>query len=98
MSKAFSVVFILIFTLACSTSHSLSSEAQEVKVIYRKPKNCTVTGRFKGVHEKGSLDLAKNQARNMASKKDSNAIFFDEEFSNGQTWTAVGIGYKCPNP
>lgn len=98
MYKNFILICFLIFTHACSTSHSLSSKAQRVKVIYRKPKNCTVTGRFKGVHEEGSLDLAKNQARNMASKKDSNAIFFDEEFSNGQIWTAVGIGYKCPTP
>ena len=86
----------LVFLAACaSNSHKLSKDAEQVKVLMRKSKDCPVMGKYKGVHEKGSVEMARNQARNLAANDGANSIFFDEEFSNGGIWTVWAIAYRC---
>jgi ABC-type amino acid transport substrate-binding protein len=87
----------LLFALAaCGSAHKLSSAGMNVEVQRNKPKGCIVVGKHTGTHEGGSIDLARNMARNLAADKGANQIYFAEEFSNGGTWTVIGTAYKCP--
>ena len=80
---------------ACSTPHTLSTEAMNVKVAKNKPKTCAVVGKFQGKHDEGSVELARNQALNLAAEKGATDIYFDEEINNGKKWVVHAIGYMC---
>ena len=86
----------LMFIASCGSAHKLSGAGMNVEVQKNKPKGCVVVGKHTGTHEGGSIDLARNMARNLAADKGANQIYFGEEFSNGGTWTVIGTSYKCP--
>jgi hypothetical protein len=87
----------LLILAACSTGSKLSSDAKKVKIFNTKPENdCEVVGKFVGVSEEGSVELARNQARNFVADEDGNAIVFDEEVANGSVIKVYSTGYKCP--
>ena len=43
------------------------------------------------------MDLAQNHARNLVGNKGANAIYFDEEVSNGNSYRIHATGYACKN-
>ncbi len=88
-------LMILLGLSACSTPHTLTSDAMNVKIAKNKPKGCSVIGKFQGMHEEGSVDLARNQAVNMAAKKGATDVYFNEEINNGQKWVVHATGYIC---
>jgi hypothetical protein len=90
------LIVSLLGLLGCSSAHELSGSGMNVEVQKNKPKDCVVVGKLTGTHEGGSIDLARNMARNLAADKGANQIYFGEEFSNGGTWTVIGTAYKCP--
>lgn len=92
---SFSPVILLLSLYSCGTSHTLSDEASNINVAKNRPKNCSVVGKFKGTHKEGSVELARNQARNMASKKGATDSYFDEEINNGSSWVVHATGFMC---
>lgn len=96
MKKLAQAVLLSLLTLAsCSTPHTLTSEGQKVNVAKTKQKSCSVIGKFVGKHEEGSVELARNQAVNMAAEKGATDVYFDEEVNNAKVWTVHAIGYMC---
>ncbi len=85
----------LLLLASCATPHTLTSEAMKVNVAKNKQESCSVVGKFQGMHEEGSVDLARNQAINMAADKGAKDIYFDEEINNGSKWVVHAIGYIC---
>ncbi len=96
MKILFKITLLITLLVGCSSIHELSSAANDVEVQKNIPKGCTVVGKMTGTHKEGSIDLARNMARNLAADKGANQIYFGEEFSNGGTWTVIGTAYKCP--
>jgi hypothetical protein len=88
-------LLLLLSIISCATPHTLTEDAQQVKVSKTKKKNCSVVGKFEGIHEKGSVDLARNQAVNMAAKEGATDVYFEEEINNGGKWVVHVIGYMC---
>jgi len=80
---------------ACSTSQTLTENALQVNIAKHKKATCSVIGKFKGSDEKGSVELARNQAVNMAASKGATDVYFDEEINNGSKWVVHAIGYIC---
>ena len=85
--------------ISCGASKiKLSSDGEKVEILSRKPgKECSVLAKIIGKNEGGSIDLAQNHARNLAGNKGANAIYFDEEVSNGNSYKIHSIGYACKN-
>ncbi len=89
------VIFALLLLASCSTPHTLTSDGAKVNIAKNKQKSCSVIGKFEGKHEEGSVDLARNQAVNMAADKGATDVYFEEEINNGRKWTVHAIGYMC---
>lgn len=88
---------ILALLAACSSSSKLSNDAKKVKIFGSKPdSDCEVVGKVVGINEDGSVELARNHARNLVASDDGNAIVFDEEVANGSVFKVYSTGYKCP--
>ncbi|MFZ4714251.1 MAG: hypothetical protein ACOYL6_11080 [Bacteriovoracaceae bacterium] len=91
------IPLMLLATVACSSNSKLSHDAKNVKVFGSKPdSDCEVVGKVIGINEEGSVELARNHARNMVADQDGNAIVFDEEVANGSVFKVYSTGYKCP--
>jgi hypothetical protein len=92
-----SVLFSLLFIASCSTSKTvLSNEGMAVKVLTTKRGvTCDVVGKVVGENKEGSVELARNHARNLAGKKGASAIYFEEEIQNGSTWRVHSTAYRC---
>lgn len=96
MKKLSLLALLALTTLgACSTPHALTAEGLKVKIAKHKKTKCSVIGKFKGTDEKGSVELARNQAVNMAADKGATNVYFDEEVNNGSKWVVQAIGYIC---
>ena len=85
----------LLLLASCSTPHQLTDEGSAVKVAKTRPKNCSVIGKYKGIHNEGSVDLARNQAVNLAAKEGATDIYFDEEINNSKNWVVHATGFMC---
>jgi len=96
MKKLSLLALIGLITLgSCSTAHTLTAEGLKVNIAKHKKTTCSVIGKFKGSDEKGSVELARNQAVNMAAGKGATDVYFDEEINNGSKWVVHAIGYIC---
>lgn len=96
MKKLSLLTLIALTTLgACSTPHQLTAAGLKVNIAKHKKESCSVIGKFKGTDEKGSVELARNQAVNMAADKGATDVYFDEEINNGSNWVVHAIGYIC---
>lgn len=80
---------------SCSVSKTKLTAGKNVKVMPTKKSNCEVVTKVIGINDNGSLDLAKNHARNLAGDQGANAITFDEEFRNGKEWKVHSTAYLC---
>jgi hypothetical protein len=90
-------ILILLALVSCSTSKTkLSKKGMRVEVLTNKPgKQCSVVEKVIGVNDKGSVELARNHARNLIGNSGGNAITFDEEIMNGNSWRVHSTGYHC---
>lgn len=89
---------LLVLTLvSCSTSKTkLSKKGIKVEVLSNKPgSQCSVVEKVIGFNDKGSVELARNHARNLIGNAGGNAITFDEEIMNGNSWRVHSTGYHC---
>lgn len=93
--KLVTYMFFLSILFGCATGHQLTPEAQNIEVVKSKPHGCVAVAKVKGIHKEGSLDLAKNMARNLAAKKGATKVYFSETYSNGSTWTAIAEAFQC---
>lgn len=94
--KILTITFLSLFLSACGTSDKkLSEKGLAVKVLKNKSTNCQVIGKYEGRNNGGSVELARNHARNQAAEDDANAIYFEEEFANGARWVVNAIAYDC---
>lgn len=91
------LIVLLLIVTSCSTSKTkLDSRGKEVEVLSTKPgSGCSVVNKVVGENDNGSVDLARNHARNLAGKAGGNAITFDEEIMNGQKWRVHATAYEC---
>jgi hypothetical protein len=92
------VMFFLllpVLTVSCATSYQLNEESKKVEIYSSAPKDCVVVGKVEGVHKKGSMDLARNQAINEASKLGANGVVINQEIPNGMKNEVFATAYKC---
>lgn len=87
--------FVLLALSSCATSYKLSSAGEKVEVLKNRPEKCVVLGKFDGMHEEGSVDLARNQAINQAADEGATEVYIIEEVNNGKKWEVQLIGYRC---
>ncbi len=88
---------VLLVLVGCSSNSQLSNDGKKVKVFGSKPdSDCEVVGKVVGLNEEGSVELARNHARNLVADEDGNAIVFDEEVANGSVFKVYSTGYRCP--
>ncbi|MCO4795398.1 MAG: hypothetical protein KC493_16885 [Bacteriovoracaceae bacterium] len=90
-------IFIALIFVSCSVSQTkLSSKGMKVEVLKSKAgSQCSVVEKVVGINDKGSVDLARNHARNLIANAGGNAIHFDEEIVNGSAWRVHSTGYHC---
>ncbi len=95
--KYLNIMLVLVLFVSCSTSKTkLSKKGMKVEVLAKKPgKRCSVVEKVIGVNDKGSVELARNHARNLIGNAGGNAITFDEEIMNGNSWRVHSTGYFC---
>ncbi len=87
----------LAIIIGCTVSKTkLSSQGQAVEVIDNKPgKDCFVVAKVVGENGEGSVDLARNHARNLAAKLDADTLFIDQEVPNGNNVKVYATAYTC---
>jgi hypothetical protein len=89
-------VLMLSVLAACSShKYQLSDKAKDLEVYTNKPVNCTAMDRVVGIHEKGSKDLALNDALNQAAKLGATGVFVNQEVPNGSKMAVHATAYKC---
>ena len=90
-------ILLMVTFVSCSTSKTkLSKKGMEVEVLSNKPGGqCSVVEKVIGVNDKGSVELARNHARNLIGNAGGNAITFDEEVMNGNSWRVHSTGFYC---
>ncbi|GAB4406260.1 MAG: hypothetical protein OHK0056_04850 [Bacteriovoracaceae bacterium] len=87
---------VLISGCAGTSKEELSPEARNVKVYpNRRGLQCDVVGKVVGENDEGSVELARNHARNLEAKKGANGIVFDEEIQNGKNWKVYSTSFLC---
>ncbi|MBY0516825.1 MAG: DUF4156 domain-containing protein [Bacteriovoracaceae bacterium] len=93
----FIVMFLLVVLTACSSSPgNLTDLGKEVQILDSKPgSECSVVGKVVGENEQGSIDLARNHARNLGGKLKANSIFINQEVPNGQKYQVFATAYQC---
>lgn len=96
MNKLCFLIVISLACASCSTSKTKLTSGTGVEVLNSQPgKKCSVVAKVEGINEKGSVDLARNHARNQAGNEGADAITFDEEINNAGTWRVMATGYRC---
>jgi hypothetical protein len=97
--KSFTTILLGLFLLtSCgSGDKKLSEKGLSVKVLKNRSTDCQVIGKYQGRNNGGSVELARNHARNQAAEDGANSIYFEEEFANGARWTVHAIAYNCGN-
>jgi hypothetical protein len=95
--KALFLSILAISLVSCAgSSELLTDDGKKVELFNSKPgAECSVVGKVVGETDKGSVDLARNHARNLAAKLRANAIFVNEEVSNGAKIQAFATAYQC---
>jgi hypothetical protein len=89
-------LILLMMVAACGHSTGkLSDAGKHVKVLDSKPAKCDVVGKVMGLNKKGSVDLARNEARNQAAKLGGTAIFIEQEIPNGKGRAVHATAYAC---
>ena len=95
--KSLIFVFPLALLVSCASPQQLTKDTRKVKVYGSKPpSDCEVVAKVVGVHDQGSVELARNHARNQVAEKGGNAVTFDEEVQNGSEFRVHATGYICP--
>lgn len=91
------VMFFLALSLmvSCSTSYQLDEQSKKIEIYSTAPKDCVVVGKVEGLHKKGSMDLARNQAINEAAKLGANGVVINQEIPNGMKNEVFATAYKC---
>ncbi len=90
-------MFFLVLSLmvSCATSYQLDEQSKKIEIYSTAPKDCVVVGKVEGVHKKGSMDLARNQAINEAAKLGANGVVINQEIPNGMKNEVFATAYKC---
>lgn len=89
-------LILMIMLVSCSSGPTqLTDKARELDVYPTKPADCRVAGRVVGVDEKGSKELALNNALNQAAKLKASGIFVNQEVPNGSLMTVHATAYQC---
>lgn len=95
--KSFVKLMPLLVLVACAAPQELTKDGLKVKVYGSKPpSDCEVVAKVVGHHDLGSVELARNHARNQVASKNGNAVTFDEEVQNGKQFRVHSTGYMCP--
>lgn len=93
-----SLLLVVFGVSGCSSVSKtvLSPEGEALEVMHQRPhSHCHVHGKYVGVNEQASVELARNHARNLAARDGSDAIIFDEEIRNAGQWVVHATGYRC---
>lgn len=89
---------VLMFAVACSSTSKtiLSSKAKDVEILVNRPgPECQVVGKIVGENEQGSVELARNHARNQSAKLDATAMLINQEVPNGNSVKVYATAYQC---
>jgi len=94
--KIFTIIFLLM-VVACATSKKkLSSGGAKVKELaHKKGHGCAVMDKVMGENKIGSLELAKNHARNLVAKAGGDAIYYEETVRNSKDIKVYATAYLC---
>ena len=89
-------LLVIAFIAACTTNkHQLTDKGRDLEVYSNKPLNCTAMDKVVGIHEKGSKDMALNDALNQAAKLGATGVFINQEVPNGSKMAVHATAYKC---
>lgn len=89
-------LLVIAFITACtSNKHQLTDKAREMEVYSSKPTNCIAMDKVIGMHDKGSKDLALNDALNQAASLGATGVFVNQEVPNGSKMAVHATSYKC---
>ena len=88
---------ICLLFLSCSTPKvNLTDDGRKVKVFPNKPfPSCEVKGPLVGENDFGSVETAKNHARNLAAEMDGNYLLIKDELKNGKDVKVEALAYFC---
>jgi hypothetical protein len=100
-SQKIACLLALLLLFGCA-SIELSSEAQKVKTVYKKPQNCKFLGEVNGSDSKSGVSIiqkaekelyksAMNDLLNSAAKLNANVVYISPEESNKKSFT-VSVG------
>lgn len=93
------VLFLISFSIlfSCAVSKTkLSDDGSKVKILAsNKNPECHVLDKVIGENEKGSDELAKNHARNLAANLDGDAIYIDDMVNNANMVKVYATVYQC---
>jgi hypothetical protein len=97
MKISWIVTLLALIVVGCTVSKTkLTSKGQAIEVLDNKPgKDCFVVAKVVGENDEGSVDLARNHARNLAAKLEADSIFIDQEVPNGNNMNVYATAYTC---
>ena len=91
-------LFIFVLLLAsCGTSTTkLTSKGKDVEILSAQPKSeCSMVGKVVGENLEGSVELARNHARNLAAALGATALWIEQEVPNGNKVKVHASAYQC---
>lgn len=95
--KKLSFIIAILFVASCSTSKTkLTDSAKNVRILTsQRNTDCNTVDKITGINNKGSVELAKNHARNLAARADGNAVYFEQVVHNGSEVQVHATAYDC---
>ena len=97
MTKTYISIFALLLLASCAVSKTkLSTDGKKVKILSsKKARGCNVVEKVVGINKNGSVDVAKNHARNLVARAGGNAVYFDDTIQNGSVWKVHSTAFEC---
>jgi hypothetical protein len=89
-------IILLSFLAACASGPvQLSSKAKDIEVVTHRPTGCSAVGKVVGNDQKGSKEMALNDALNQAANLGATMLHVNQEVPNGSKMAVYATGYKC---
>ena len=98
----YGIMLIGLLLSSCASNprskNALTEKGKKVQVIeFRPAKSCTLVEQIIKTHRKGSVEVAKNHARNQAGKFKASHIHYKDIIVNGPVIKVIAEAYDCPD-
>ena len=91
------ICLVVIALTGCSSNPGVLTEyGKKVEIVLpAKVSNCDIIGKVIGENKDGSLEMAKIDLRNRASRMSSDSVVVKEVVQNGSHFLINALAYKC---